>query len=258
MRAASDPRIAVEQTVILAAGVGARISGSTDGVPKPLLRLAGVPLIAHALNHAESSGCREAIVVVGHESTRVREAVASIATSLSVRFVENPDPATPNGVSLMAAEPCARHCFFLQMVDHVFAEPVLRLLTKGALDAGIAGRLLVDRAPVGLDLSDATKVRLEGDRIAAIGKGLDPWDAIDTGCFLLTRRIFEALRSVPPTEPRTVSSAMRRLVERQALGAIALEGVRWIDVDTPADRVDAERLLAGPSIPVHGASSALT
>ena len=42
------------------------------------------------------------------------------------RFVENPDPTTPNGHSLLVAEPCVRDRFFLQMVDHLFAEPVLR------------------------------------------------------------------------------------------------------------------------------------
>jgi choline kinase len=182
--------------------------------------------------------------VIGHEGRRVRAAVEAIATAMTVRFIENPDPTTPNGESLLVAQAYAHDRFFLQMVDHLFAEAVLPWLASGELDDRTAGRLLVDRAPVNLDVSDATKVRLAGDRVAAIGKGIEPWDAIDTGCFLLTPRIFDALRAVPPAEPRTVSSAMRRLVERSALGARELAGVRWIDVDTPADRADAEQLLA--------------
>src|SRR4051794_23807662 len=109
-----------QQTVILAAGMGVRLSGSTDSVPKPLLPVAGMPLIAHALAHAAASGCREAVVVIGHEGARVRaaiEAMTEIAGRIAVRFVENPDPSTPNGHSLLAAEPCAHDRFFLQMVD---------------------------------------------------------------------------------------------------------------------------------------------
>jgi choline kinase len=109
---------------------------------------------------------------------------------------------------------------------------------------GESARLLVDRTPVGLDLSDATKVQLDAGRIVAIGKGIEPWDAIDTGVFLLTGAVFDAIRRVPPSEPLTVSSAMRRLARDGALGAIDIGGVSWIDVDTPADRHDAERRLA--------------
>ena len=213
----------VTQTVILAAGLGARLNGSAAGVPKPLLQVAGLPLVAHALAHAAASGCVDAIVVIGHEGARVRAAIEEMAATaamtvrIAVHFVENPDPTTPNGESLLAAEPRVRERFFLQMVDHLFGAPVLRRLASPAFDARTVARVLVDRVPSNLDLSDATKVRLEGDRVAAIGKAVEPWDAIDAGCFLLTPAVFEALREVPSSEPRTVSSAMRRLAERRAL-----------------------------------------
>lgn len=237
----------VGQTVILAAGLGVRLAGSEASVPKPLIKVAGLPLIAHALAHAAASGCDEAVVVIGHEGARVRaaiEAMIAMTGRIAVRFVENPDPTTPNGHSLLVAESYARDRFFLQMVDHLFAEPVLPRLASPPFDDRTAGRVLVDRAPVNLDLSDATKVRLSDDRVTAIGKAIEPWDAIDAGCFLLTPAIFDALRHVPASEPRTVSSAMRALAERRVLAAHELRGVRWMDVDTPVDRAEAERLLA--------------
>jgi hypothetical protein len=95
--------------------------------------------------------------------------------------------------------------------------------------------VLVDRAPRDLDLDDATKVRREGDRVTAIGKGLEPWDAIDAGCFVLTPAVFDALRRVPASEPRSVSSGMRQLVAQGALGAVEIVDTPWVDVDTPAD-----------------------
>jgi choline kinase len=136
------------------------------------------------------------------------------------------------------------------MVDHVFAEPALPKLTAAPLVPDEAGRVLVDRAPVNLDLSDATRVRWSGapsggtvPRVTAIGKQVAPWDAIDAGCFLLTHDVFEALRQVPRSEPRTVSSGMRRLAAGGRLSAADLEGIAWADVDTPADRDAAERLV---------------
>ena len=60
---------------------------------------------------------------------------------------------------------------------------------------------------------------------------------------MLTREIFDALRRAPADEGRTVSSGMRQLVALGALGAVDVPRAEWIDVDTPADREIAERLL---------------
>src|SRR6185312_15977203 len=81
----------VTQTVVLAAGTGTRLGSAQAGVPKPLLTVAGVPLIAHALRHAADSGCTDAIVVVGFQGARVRAAVEAIGSALRVAFVETAD-----------------------------------------------------------------------------------------------------------------------------------------------------------------------
>lgn len=231
------------QTVILAAGIGSRLGSAAPGVPKPLVTVAGIPLVVHALRHAHASGCDEAIIVVGHQGARVRAAVEALPAGLRVRFVEIADPALPNGLSLLASEPLARPTFFLQMVDHVFGDVTLPRLIASPLAADEAGRVLVDRAPRDLDLNDATKVRRSGNRVTAIGKGLEPWDAVDTGCFVLTAAVFEALRRAPDSEPRSVSSGMRQLVARGALGAVEVGDTEWVDTDTPADLVLAESLM---------------
>jgi len=234
-----------DQIIILAAGLGSRLGSAEAGVPKPLLEVAGQPLIAHALAHAEASGCREAIVVIGYEGARVRAAVEARRTTMTVRFVVTPDPTAPNGHSLLAAAPLARAQCFLQMVDHVFSQPVLPLLDQGAPDVREAVRLLIDPTPdASLDLEDATKVALRGRQIVSIGKRLDRWDAIDTGCFRLTAAAFEALRQVPASSPLTVSAAMQRLASEGRMTGIGIGATEWADVDTPADRVAAERLLA--------------
>jgi choline kinase len=207
--------------------------------------VAGVPLIAHALEHARASGCQRAIVVVGHEGDQIRTAVGSMRPGLEVAFVENPHTAQPNGVSLLMAEPAAGPVFYLQMVDHVFGGTALPLLTAEEFGASEAGRLLIDQSPSLVDVSDATKVRVRNGVIVAIGKQIEPWHAVDTGCFVLTHAIFDALRSVPASEPRTVSSGMRQLARRGSLSAVDVGDLEWIDVDTPLDRAAAEALVAG-------------
>jgi choline kinase len=105
-------------------------------------------------------------------------------------------------------------------------------------------RLLVDFHPVNLDEDDATKVRVAGRHITAIGKDIYPYDAVDAGCFRLDPRVFDALHEVSRSEPPSVTLGMRRLLSRGEFAAVPLTGVRWTDVDTPEDCAKAELLLS--------------
>lgn len=231
------------QTVILAAGNGSRLTAARGGLPKPLVRVAGQTLIEHALDQAVAAGVEEAIIVTGNAADQMRAHLEAVETPLKLTLVHNPRYHEPNGVSLLAAEPHVTGPFYLQMADHVFGHPVLRILDR--VDASPAGtaRLLVDFHPVNLDEEDATKVRTGGALITAIGKEVAPYDAVDTGCFRLDRRVFTALREVALSEAPSVTLGMRRLLAQGRLAAVPLSGVRWTDVDTPEDFAKAELLL---------------
>ena len=74
----------VTQTVILAAGSGSRLAPTRGDVPKPLMTVSGVPLIAHALSHAAAAGCEEALVVLGYEATSVEAAIEAMASPMRI------------------------------------------------------------------------------------------------------------------------------------------------------------------------------
>lgn len=239
-----DLRSETRQTVILAAGNGSRLSAQRGELPKPLVRVAGRALIDHALDQAAAAGVKEAIIVTGKSAEQMHAHLAQVETSLKLTLVHNTRYHDPNGVSLLCAEPHVTGPFFLQMADHVFAHPVLAQLDRVEGTAGEHCRLLVDFHPVNLDEDDATKVRVTGRRITAIGKDVYPYDAVDTGCFRLDARVFDALREVARTEAPSVTLGMRRLIAQGVFSAVPLTGVRWTDVDTPEDYAKAELLLS--------------
>ncbi len=79
--------------VVLAAGAGERI-----GRPKALLDWRGRPFVRHVAETALQAGCAPVIVVVGAETTAVREAVGG----LPVQVVENPHWQAGQGTSVAA------------------------------------------------------------------------------------------------------------------------------------------------------------
>lgn len=237
-------RMHVRQTVILAAGNGSRLSATRGALPKPLIRVAGQALIDHALEQAVLAGVEEAVVVTGNAADQMERHLAGLSLPLRLTLVHNPRYHEPNGVSLLTAAAHVRGPFFLQMADHVFARPVLAMLAEGEGHSG-QSRLLVDWHPVGVDEADATKVRATGAEITAIGKDVYPYDAVDTGYFLLDPSVFEALQRVAEREPPSVTLGMRQLIAERQLVQVPLVGARWTDVDTAEDYARAELLLAG-------------
>lgn len=238
-----DRLLGTRQTVILAAGNGSRLSATRGQLPKPLVRVAGQTLIEHALDQAVAAGVEEAIIVTGNAADQMRAHLEMVDTPLKLTVVYNERYHDPNGVSLLCAEPFITGPFYLQMADHVFAHPVLQYLDRVDAAPGHCSRLLVDFHPVNLDEDDATKVRVAGSHITAIGKDVYPYHAVDTGCFRLDPQVFDALQEVARSEPPSVTLGMRRLLGRGEFAAVPLTGVRWTDVDTPEDFAKAELLL---------------
>ena len=82
------------------------------------------------------------------------------------------------------------------MADHVLDRSILWSLVGSEMPSDGAV-LAVDysvAAAGGVDLDDVTRVRTEGRLVRDIGKGISSFDAFDTGAFLCTGGVFDALR----------------------------------------------------------------
>ena len=238
---------AVVRAVILAAGKGSRLAQSGAPLPKPLAEVCGVPLAARVLRSAARAGIERATVVTGYRAAELEAELPRWAPpGLALDFVHNPRFEQPNGVSLALALAqggrAAGEPFALLMADHLFAPERLRAACECF---GATGRSLLAveaRERFQGDLADATRVRVELGRVRAIAKGLESYDAIDTGLFVLAPEGLASACAEAGPAP-CLSDVMRVLAGRGALDALALEVGWWQDVDTPEDLARAERLL---------------
>jgi 1L-myo-inositol 1-phosphate cytidylyltransferase / CDP-L-myo-inositol myo-inositolphosphotransferase len=240
----SDTPERVTKALILAAGMGSRLE---SGTPKPLQRVLGLPLLARTMYTLQRGGVTDVYVVVGHEAQRVQDGMARWAREgLNVHWIFNPDWREPNGVSVLAAENELDGPFYLSMTDHLFQPGVVTALAETGARDGIT--LAVDYRVEGiLDIDDATKVEVEDGRIARIGKTLGEYDAIDTGVFLASPSLFQAIREARENgEDPSLSAGVQRLAAEGRAWVTDIEDLMWQDIDTRADLAEARRkLLAG-------------
>lgn len=230
----------VSRAVVLAAGRGSRLNSDT---PKPLQDVLGLPLLARTLFTLQRAGVTDVWVVLGYEHERVRREMQQwMRPGLHVHWVLNPEWRKPNGVSVLAAEGEVEGPFFLTMTDHIFpADGVEELARRGAGD-GVS--LLVDHdVDQVLDLDDATKVRVRDGHIEAIGKDLEEYDAIDTGVFLATPALFDAIREARSEGEASLSAGVQRLAAEGRARVVDIEGRMWQDVDTAEDLAVAKKKL---------------
>jgi choline kinase len=242
--------VPVRDAIVLAAGNGDRFQNATRR-SKLLQPLLGQPLILRTLATAAHAGIRSFHVVVGYQADAVREVVELGAPAgTSVHFTFNPDWHLENGVSVLAARERLRdRRFALLMGDHVFEPAVLARLLQ--LPVGVDESILaVDARKVPADVAaEATKVRLDGDRITAIGKELTTHDALDTGLFVCAPSLFDALEQSRRTGDTTLSGGIRQLAAQGLMRAADVGAASWCDIDTVDDLAAAESLLSGEAEP---------
>lgn len=242
--------------VLLAAGLGSRLRATAPngngGIAKPLTALHGVSLIVRSLVTLERIGVREAVLVVGYAEEQIRR-VADDPRCANVRisFARNPDWQRQNGLSVLAArEAVGGRTFFLLMGDHLFEPALLR----GLADAPRRGDLLlaVDHRTQDIyDLDDAVKVRLSEDgRILALGKTLDDFNAVDTGAFIATPALFEALerKRAQQNGDCSLSDGVSDLARVGRAYAHDIGNAWWQDVDDFTALGIAERKLAADDL----------
>ena len=230
--------------VIVAAGQGIRLRNGLE--LKPLVKLAGIPLIEHVITRGRDAGSEEFVVVGGYMGEDLRAALLPIAAraKIAVSYVHNAEWERANGVSLWAARDHLRSNFMLTMCDHLFDPALARGLMQAA-SASPGVTLAVDYKIEGEthDPDDVTRVVCEDGRITAIGKGLATFNCFDTGVFVCTPAMFEALEQSQAAGDDSISGAMRVLARQGTAFGHDIGDKLWIDVDDLAAFRTAESML---------------
>lgn len=239
------------RAVILAAGQGSRLLPMTADTPKCLLDLSGRSMLEWQLRGLFEAGIREAVVVTGFRDEQVERAIALHAPSgMTVRTFYNPFYKLADNLA---------SCW---MVRHEMSGPFLILNGDTLFEPEIARRLLAaPSAPITVTIdrkssydADDMKVHTDGERLTAIGKKLSAAETNGESIGFLRFDSAGAARFVSEIERTMRSSegtgffylsAIHRIAQAGVDVRVAsIEGLRWGELDFPADLVRARAIAA--------------
>ena len=230
--------------LIVAAGQGARLRDRVE--LKPLIPIKGVVLIEHVIDRARRAGVDEFFVVSGYRGEELRLTLDALSARDGTRITHiiNEDWSRANGVSVLRAKDFLDDTFILTMCDHLVDPEILRNLISASLEPGsvILGVDFNIESPLN-DPEDVTRVKCSGGRIERIGKLIADFNCFDTGVFLCTPVIFDALEESQLLGDDSISGALNVLARRKKAYIHDIQNRVWIDVDDAVAFGKAERLL---------------
>jgi choline kinase len=222
----------ITEAVILMAGAGSRLRNNGGTLPKPLLRVCGRPLFSYTIDCLKKAGIKIVHVVTGYDRDALLAGLEPlIPAGMQLDPIHNSDWRKQNGISVLAVAEHVVPPFLLTMGDHVFEPAIVYLLLRQAELERL--NLAIDKKLDSIfDLNDAMKVRMRGDRLVAIGKDLQDYDAIDTGFFVCPRKFFDYLEKAKRNDDCSLADGVRLMAMDEKVRAVDIGSARWQDVDT--------------------------
>jgi 1L-myo-inositol 1-phosphate cytidylyltransferase len=239
--------IAVSEALILMAGQGSRLRGSDNSLLKPFVSVCGRPLISYTLEALLRRGIKTVGFVVGYQSERmIAQLKQLIPSGLTTSFIENRNWRKQNGISVLAAAGHIGAPFLLTMSDHLFDNAIIdRLLDS--FDPKPLNMAVDRKLDQVFDLHDAMKVQTRRNKVIAIGKDLQRYDAIDTGLFICPLEIFDYLKRSKRNGDCSLADGARLMAGDNKVRAIDIGQGWWQDVDTLDMLWHAEEKMRAPA-----------
>ncbi|MBI4318527.1 MAG: nucleotidyltransferase family protein [Chloroflexi bacterium] len=224
----------IHKAMILAAGQGSRLRALESAVPKPMVSIAGRPLIEHTVEWLAVTGFRQIVVNLHHQPEAIREHLGDgTRWSVQIRYShEKTLLGTAGGVKAM--EWFFDDTFLVWYGDNLCQPDLVHMAAYHRAKGGIATVALHHRP----DATTSGIVELDDDgRIRRFLEKPSPGDVfsdiVNAGIYILEPEVFE---HIPPGVPSDFGrQVFPSLLDRgeKMYGYLLTTPLYW--VDTPAD-----------------------
>jgi len=226
----TDSRSAPETAMVLAAGLGKRMRPITDTVPKPLIRVAGKPLLDWGLDSLAAVGVGKAVVNVHYMPDQI---VAHVAARRAPEIIisDESDGLLDSAGGIVKALPLlGKEPFYIVNADTFWIDAGTPNLSRLALAWDAASMdilLMLADLHQATGHSGGTDFLVAPDGILSRAKG-DPAGLIYAGAAIVRPRIFAGAEAVP----HSLNAYFDKAIAAGRLHGMVMSG-QWITVGTP-------------------------
>jgi NDP-sugar pyrophosphorylase family protein len=230
------------KAAIIAAGLGERLRAAGIVEPKPLVRVAGKPLIDYTLGAVAAAGLHEVACIVNEQSAGIEEHCLRTWPALKFSFVRRTTPSSME--SLFTLSPLLLGGRFLLLTtDSIFAPAVLSDFLGAAARRRDAHGVLAladfvdDENPLWAQVDAGGRLTVLGD--TAKGSGL-----VTAGFYVLDSGVFDEVPAARKAGFAALRQFLGHLLERKYELYGEIVG-KTIDVDRPEDITVADAFVRG-------------
>ena len=221
------------KVIILAGGLGTRISEETSDKPKPMVEISGKPILWHLMNIFASQGFDDFIIATGYKGEIIHDWVDGLEASWKIRALDTGLNTQTGGriKKCMAVLPGER--IFATYGDGLGNVNLGKLLRFHEMNS-VLGTVTAVRPPARFGVLESSNglVTHFGEK----NQTDSGW--INGGYFVLEPEVFDLVRN--ESEPFE-TGAIPRLVAQRGLAAYHHEGF-WQPMDTLREKQDLEKL----------------
>ncbi|HOO55829.1 MAG TPA: sugar phosphate nucleotidyltransferase [bacterium] len=224
--------------IILAAGKGTRLRPWTDNKPKPLLEMAGKPILNYVLDGFVEAGVDDISLVIGYLGDMIKEYYGDNYKGSALRYFEQKE-LLGTGHALMLAEDVLKNNIFMLSFGDVLVDienysNLVEFHERGGFDASITLNEVDDPYA-------GAAVYVEDQRVVKLiekpprGESTTNWN--NRGIFIFTPVIFDEVHNLKksPRGEYDLPTAVNELVEKGRLvGGMPIKGFTS-DVGTQED-----------------------
>ena len=225
--------------VILAAGEGTRLRPITVTRPKPMIPIAGKPILEWNLKALKENGFKKVKIVVGYKREVIENYFGDEFSGIKIEYVTQKEQlGTAHAVKLL--EDKVDDNFLVMNGDIIvssdFLQDFLRKIEVNDPENAIALVKVKDPRDFGVVYTSGTKVVRIEEKPKTFAS-----DLINAGIYIFSQTIFSAIKSIEKSKrfEYEITDAIGKLIERNVgVNGFRCEGV-WIDVGKPWDLLDA-------------------
>lgn len=216
--------------VIMAGGLGSRLSPLTDNCPKPLLKIGDLPILTHIMNHLQAEGVRRFVLPVNYLSGMIMDYYGDGSdTGIQIDYVQETKRMGTGG-ALSLIDPALLSDPFIVMNGDLLTDLDLGALVGRHRSMEWDGTMVVREhhytIPYGVVRANGEYEFLSADEKPTYNY------LINAGMYLLSQRMLDLVPQDTFYDLPTMFQDMQRCNMK---GGVHTHGGRWIDIGSIAD-----------------------